>query len=99
MQSTALKNWSGLLAIVSMLSAFVVIHYIIVPHHIVIGPFWPWIFATLAVQLIPGLVFAIAGLRCKSQAGRVFAIAAAGLFLWFVWHAAYPVFALWLGSR
>ena len=87
-------NWAGLVAIVWMMSAFLLIHYVVVPRQIVIGPFWLWIFATLAVQLVPGLVFAIAGLRCGNRAGRVAATLAIGLFLWFVWYGLIPVLAM-----
>ena len=93
MKTEAIKNWSGSVAIAWMMSAFVLIHYVIVPHQIVIGPFWVWIFATLAIQLIPGLGFAIAGLRCRNLVGRVSAILAAVLFLWFVWYGLFPVLA------
>ena len=96
MKTITLRNWSGVLSIVSMLSAFVLIHYIIVPRHIVIGSFWTWMFATLAIQLVPDFVFAIAGLRCESRAGRISAIAASGLFLWLVWYAAVPVVSVFL---
>jgi len=101
MKTKAINNWSGLIAIAWMMSAFVLIHYVIVPRHIVIGPFWPFIFATLIFQLVPGLFFAIVGLRCGNQAGRVSAILGIGLFLWFVWYGAVPVFSmLWqLGSK
>jgi hypothetical protein len=91
MKTETIKNWSGLVAIAWMMSVFILIHYVIVPRHIVIGSFWPWIFATLAVLLIPGLILAIIGLRCESRVGRISAMLATGLFLWFVWYAAVPV--------
>jgi hypothetical protein len=96
MKTKAISNWWGLIAIAWMMSAFVFIHYVTVPHQIVIGPFWAWIFAELLVQLIPGLVFVIVGLRCESRVGRVTAILAGVLFLWFVWYGAVPAVSVFL---
>jgi hypothetical protein len=91
MKTEAIKNWSGSVAIAWMMSIYVLIHYVIVPHQIIIGPFWVWIFTTLAIQLVPGLAFAIAGMRCGNRVGRVSAVLAAVLFLWFVWYGLVPV--------
>jgi hypothetical protein len=96
MHAKTLRNWSGLIAISWMMIAFVVIHYVIVPQQVVIGPFWPWIFAVLAAQLIPGLLLAIAGLRCGNLCGRISAILAIGLFSWFVWYGALPAVSVLL---
>jgi len=96
-----MTTWAGLLSILWMLSGFVLIHDVVVPRRIVIGPFWLWTFVLLAIQLVPGLFLAIAGLKCPSRAGRVSALLAGGLFLWFVWYGLIPAVAvLWqVGSR
>ena len=99
MKTKAINNWSGLVAIAWMTGVFVIIHYVIVPRHIVIGSFWPWIFTTLAVLLIPGFAFALAGFWSATRAGRVLAGLATGLFLCFVWYAAVPVVSGFLQSR
>ena len=88
-----MANWAGLAAIGWMLGVFVLIHYLILPRHIVIGSFWVWIFGLLAVQLIPGLSFAIAGLKWGNRAGKVFGSLAVVLLLWFVWYGLFPVLA------
>jgi len=90
MNTKAIKNWSGLAAASWMMGAFVLIHYVIVPDQIVIGPFWVWIFVSVAIQLIPGLALAVAGLGCVNRLGRATAILACVLFLWFVWYGAVP---------
>ena len=96
MKTEAIQNWSGSVAIAWMMGAFVLIHYVIVPHQIVVGPFWAWIFATLAIQLVPGLALTIAGFRCVNRVGRVTAIVAGVLFLWFVWYGAVPAASVFL---
>src|SRR2546426_970445 len=78
-------------SIVWMMSGFVVIHYVTVPRHIMFDPVWLFLFVTLSVQLIPGLLLAITGLRCGNRAGQVCAISAIGLFVWFVWYGVVPV--------
>ena len=99
MNTKAMNSWSGLVAIAWMMGVFVFIHYFIVPRHIIIGSFWPWIFTTLAVLLIPGLAFAIAGFWSANRIGRVLAILATGLFLWFVWYAAVPAISGFLKAH
>jgi hypothetical protein len=95
------KAWAGLLSIVWMLSGFVVIHYVVVPERIVVGPIWLWPFVLLGIQLGPGLLLAIAGMRSGSRAGKVTAILAACLFCWFVWYGVVPALAVLLpiGSK
>ena len=100
MQTKTITSWAGLLSIVWMLCGFLLIHEVVVPRRIVVGPIWLWTFVLLGIQLLPGLFLAIAGLRGPSRAGRVSAILATGLFLWFVWYGVLPAAAvLWrLGS-
>lgn len=96
MQTKAINNWTGFLSIIWMLAAFGLIHYIVVPRQIIIGPFWLWVFGLLAVQLVPGLILAVAGLRHGNRSGRISAILAMGLSLWFVWYGLFPALAvLW----
>jgi hypothetical protein len=91
MQTKAMSNWAGLFSIIWMLGVFVLILFFFVPllvylmsHQIVIGPLWLWIYGSLiVVQLVPGLVLAIAGLKRGNLAGRICAILSVGLFLWF----------------
>ncbi len=94
MQTKALRNWAGLFSIIWMMTWFVLIHYVMVPRHMIFDPVWLWIFGLLSAQLIPGLLLAIAGLRCGDRVGRVCAISAIGLFLWFVWYGVVPTVAV-----
>ncbi len=90
MQTKAVDNWAGLVAIAWMTSVFALIHFLIVPQHFVVGPFWLWLVGLLALQLLPGFILAVIGIRCGSRLGRFAAVAAIGLFLWFVWYGAVP---------
>jgi hypothetical protein len=93
---TYLNNWAGLASMLWMLTAYLIIHHVIVPNHVVVGPFWLWIFGMLAGQLVPGLVFARVGLRSSTRLGRLSAILALLVFLWFVWYGLFPVLnVLW----
>lgn len=89
-----INNWAGSIAIIWMMGSFLMIHYFIVPGHIVIGSFWLWIFGILVIQLVPGLVFAISGLRCGTRPGRVSAFLAIFLCLRFVWYGLVPVVSM-----
>lgn len=101
MQAKTITNWGGVLSILWMLGGFLLIHDVVVPRRIVVGPFWLWTFVLLGIQLVPGLFLAIAGWRCPKRAGRVSAMLAACLFLWFVWYGLVPaVSVLWqFGSK
>ena len=91
MQTKAVDNWAGLMGIAWMTGIFALIHFLIVPQHFIVGPFWLWIVGLLALQLLPGFLLAVVGFRCGNRLGRISAIAAAGLFLWFLWYGAVPV--------
>lgn len=91
MQPKAINTWAGFAAILWMVSGFIMIHYVMVPNHIILDPLWLFLLLTLSVQLVPGLLLAIAGVGCASRAGRVCANLAIGLFLWFVWFGVLPV--------
>lgn len=91
MQPKAINTWAGFVSILWMVSWFIMIHYVMVPNHIVLDPFWLCLLLALSVQLIPGLLLAIAGAGCGSRAGRVCANLAIGLFLWFVWYGVLPI--------
>jgi len=91
MQTKAVENWAGLTAIAWMTSVFALIQLLIVPQHLVVGPFWLWIVGLLALQLLPGFILAVIGFRSMNRLGRIAAVAAIGLFLWFVWYGVVPV--------
>lgn len=94
MQTKAMSNWAGLFSIIWMLGVSVLVLLFFVPLFMsrhVIGPFWVWIFGSVIVQLVPGLILAIAGLLWGNRTGRISAIFAAGLFLWFVLIWVFPV--------
>jgi hypothetical protein len=90
MKTKAINNWLGVFSILWMMVVFVFIHYIVVPRHIVVGSFWLWIFGLLFVQLLPGLLLAIFGMRFGSLAGKICGILAIILFLWFVRYGVVP---------
>ena len=94
MQAKETSNWMGLTSIVWMMTGFFIIHDVMVPRHIMFGPLWLFLLVTLGVQMVPGLLFALAGMRCKAWAGRICVYCALGLFLWFVWYGVLPAMSV-----
>ena len=92
MNTTLLKNWAGLVSIVWMVGAFVLLNH--APENFILFKFdatsWLTQFSYLGIWLGIGLILAVTGLRCRALAGRVCAVIAICIFVYFAWDLLYP---------
>lgn len=86
------KNWSGLLSIIWMISGYIFILRVLAPLHLQFPPFWLYALVLSCSWLGVGLLFAVAGLSRASLLGRISSLFAIGLFVFFAWVMIDPVF-------
>ena len=83
MQTKLLRNWCGSLAVTWMVGVYFFLRYSTAADGLFrLILLWLW--------LSVGFLLAVLGLRCRSFAGRVSALLALGLFLFFTWDLLCP---------
>jgi hypothetical protein len=93
MNTKLLNNWAGLISILWMVGGFALIAGVLSPHDIHFEPSWLYGVVLFLVWLGVGLLFAIAGLRRGNLAGRICAVIAVVVFVFFVWQMVVPAFS------
>src|ERR1700690_135923 len=92
MNTKALQSWAGVSSILWMVGGYAFIRCVILPHHLQFEPLWLYALVVFYAWLGVGLILAVAGLRRGKLLGRIFALLAIGIFIFFAWIMLSPVF-------
>jgi hypothetical protein len=92
MQNRVVSAWAGSISITWMLVGYVLLRFVVGPHQLNFGPWWLFALTVFLTWLGVGFVFALAGIMSSSLPGRISAVLALGLFVFFCWLMFSPMF-------